>query len=154
MEKFLRIYRGVIASGNRFQSVFLLIVRLYWGWSFFSTGMGKLGHIDQIAHYFQTLSIPFPLLNAYMVGWTECLGGAFLLLGLASRVAAIPLMMAMVVAFLTAEIESVKMLFSDPDMFTSRTPFLYLFASVIIFSFGPGVFSIDEVLERTLFKKK
>lgn len=152
MQSFMRIYRGVIRFGNRFQSVFLLIVRLYWGWSFFSGGMAKLSNIDQIAHYFQTLHIPFSTLNAHLAAWTECLGGALLLLGLASRVAAIPLIFTMLVAYLTAETSALKMLFSNPDMFTSRSPFLFLFASVIVFTFGPGFFSVDELLERKVFK--
>ena len=47
------------------QSVFLLIIRLYWGWQFFQTGMGKLENIHQD---YRLLSKP-----GYSVPNTECL---------------------------------------------------------------------------------
>ena len=35
---------------------------------------------------------------------------------------------------------------SDPDKFTGATPFLFLFAVVIIFLFGPGKLSLDALV--------
>ncbi|MDQ3198094.1 MAG: hypothetical protein M3Q46_02700 [Verrucomicrobiota bacterium] len=39
-------------------------------------------------------------------------------------------------------------IFSDPDKFTSAAPFLFLFAVVIIFVCGPGLFSVDALLAK------
>ncbi|OUS72342.1 quinol oxidase [Pseudoalteromonas sp. A601] len=47
------------------------------------------------------LGLPFPDLLAFLAGWSEFLGGWFLLLGLFTRVITIPLMFTMVVAATT-----------------------------------------------------
>ncbi len=50
----------VAGLGDNLQSILLLIIRLYWGWSFFQTGKGKLMNLDRTASYFATLNIrPF-----------------------------------------------------------------------------------------------
>lgn len=129
------------------QSFVLLVIRLFWGWQFFLTGKGKLMNLDRTAGYFESLHIPLPKLNALMAGTTECVGGLLLLVGLFSRIISVPLTCVMMVAYLTAESDALKSLFSDSDKFTGAEPFLFLFACVIIFAFGPGKISLD-----TLFK--
>src|SRR5687767_4434203 len=52
----------------RLQHVFLLVVRLYWGWQFFLTGRGKLMNIERTADFLNSLGIPLPTLNAYAAG--------------------------------------------------------------------------------------
>ncbi len=138
---------NLLAAGARhLQSPFLLAVRLYWGWSFFQTGKGKLINHAQVTEFFTSLHLPMPGLNAWMAGATECLGGLLLLAGLASRVTAIPLTVTMIVAYLTADFETVKNIFTEPDKFTAADPFLFLLASVIVLAFGPGAFSLDRLL--------
>jgi putative oxidoreductase len=44
------------------------------------------------------LGLPFPDLLAFLAGWSEFLGGWFLLLGLLTRIVAIPLMFTMIIA--------------------------------------------------------
>jgi len=141
-------YRCLVVGASYLQSPLLLIIRLYWGWQFFETGKGKLGDIPKVSGFFATLGIPFPTLNAYMAGTTECVGGLFLLLGLASRLTCIPLMFTLSVAYVTAENEALRSFFSDPDKFVTATPFLFLFAVVIVFVFGPGLFSVDGLLKK------
>ena len=147
---FTRGYRRLIAVASVFQSPVLLALRLYWGWQFFGDGKGKLLHLKNIADYFGQLQIPFPYFNACLASATECVGGLLLLAGLGSRLVALPLMFTMIIAFLTAEIDKVKHIFSDPDKFVAADPFLYLLASVIILVFGPGVFSLDWLIARRL----
>ncbi|MEK7951321.1 DoxX family protein [Luteolibacter soli] len=136
------------ALAGRAQSPLLLAIRLYWGWEFFLTGKGKLANLEQTADFFKGLSIPFPTMNAVLAGTTECAGGLLLLAGLASRVVAVPLIFTMVVAYLTADMEAVKGIFSDPDSFVSAAPFLFLLASLLVLVFGPGVFSLDHLIAR------
>ncbi len=150
LTKIVSLVRGghalLIAGANYLPSPFLLAVRLYWGWSFFQTGKGKLLNHAQVTEFFTSLNIPLPGLNAYMAGATECFGGLLLLLGLASRLTVIPLIVTMIVAYLTAEIGTVKNIWSEPDKFTAADPFLFLFASVIVLAFGPGAFSLDRLI--------
>src|SRR5471032_1268673 len=127
-----RAYSLLVAGASLLQCPLLLIIRLYWGWQFFETGKGKLGDIPKVSGYFTTLGIPFPTLNAYMAGTTECVGGLLLLLGLASRLTCIPLMFTLTVAYVTADNEALRSVFSDPDKFVTATPFLFLFAVVIV----------------------
>ncbi|MES2598881.1 MAG: DoxX family protein [Verrucomicrobiota bacterium] len=126
----------------------LLGIRLYWGYQFFLTGKGKLGNLEGTTGFFTELGLPFPKLNAIMAGSTECLGGLLLLAGLFSRVISVPLIFTMIVAYLTAHLDVVKTIWSDPDAFVTAPPFLFLLASLIVLTFGPGKFSVDELLRR------
>lgn len=130
------------------RSPVLLAMRLFWGWQFVQTGWGKLMHLERTAGYFQSLNIPAPQLNAIMAGGTECFGGLLLIAGLYARVASLPLIATMVVAYATAEHEALAAIISDPDKFTSAAPFLFLLTSVVVLAFGPGIFSIDHLLNR------
>jgi len=140
------IYRWIITIASNLQHVFLLVIRLYWGWQFHLTGLGKLHDIPKVTGFFQSLGIPAPGLNAWLAGSTECLGGLFLLLGLASRVSTVPLIFTMVIAYLTASPDAVKHIFSKPDEFLSADPFLFMLAAVIVWLFGPGAFSVDGLI--------
>lgn len=141
-------YRRVIAFGDALRSPLLLAIRLYWGWQFFQAGLGKLGNLSGTTSFFQELGIPFPGVNAVLASTTECVGGLFLLLGFASRLVAVPLIITMIVAYITADLDAVKAIVSDSDQFVTATPFLFLLASLIVLVFGPGKFSVDHLLAR------
>ncbi len=145
-----KAYALLIRIASSLQSPVLFVVRLYWGWSFFQTGKGKLSDLSKVTAFFTDLGIPFPGFNAFLAGTTECVGGLLLLAGLASRVTTIPLIVTMVVAYITADSEALKNIFSEPDKFLTADPFLFLFASVLVLVFGPGVFSLDYLLGRKL----
>lgn len=139
---------GLIKAGGFFKDVLLLIVRLWWGWSFFVTGWGKLLNLDRTAAFFAELGLPFPQLNAAAAGGVECVGGLLLLVGLGSRAASVPLAFTMLVAYATADREALGSIVSNPDAFTGAAPFLFLFAALLIFAFGPGRYSVDAFLAR------
>ena len=143
---------GILAKiGSVLQSPLLLAIRLYWGWQFFVDGRGKFQHLDNVTKYFASLNIPMPRLNVMMAAGTQMACGLLLAAGLLSRFASIPLIGVMCVAYLTAESDSLHTIFSDPDKFVTRDPFLFLYAAVLIFAFGPGKLSLDALLFR---KKK
>lgn len=128
------------------QSPLLLVIRLYWGWSFAQSGWGKLMNLDRTAEFFESLSIPLPKLNAIMAASTELFGGALLALGLFARPASIPLAGTMVVAYLTAHREELMAIFSDTDKFLEAAPFTFLLASLLVLAFGPGKLSLDHLI--------
>lgn len=130
------------------QSPLLLVIRLYWGISFALTGWGKLTHLDRTAAYFADLHLPLPKLNALMAGSTECFGGALLALGLFARPVSVPLAFTMAVAYATADREALMAITGDPDKFVTASPFLFLFASLVVLAFGPGKISLDALLGR------
>ena len=144
---------GLLATlGGWLQPVLLLVIRGWWGWSFFLTGKGKLMNLDRTTGFFQSLNIPHPHLNAIMAGCTECFGGLFLLLGLGSRVLTIPLIFTMCIAYVTAEHDALKAIFTDPDKFVSAAPFEFMLCAVIVLVFGPGVFSLDWLIGKKFSK--
>jgi len=128
---------------SHLQSPFLLAVRLYWGWQFFQTGLGKLMHIPKVVGFFTTLGIPFPAFNAYFVSSLECVGGALLFVGLGSRIIALPLTIDMLVAYIAADREALFSIFSDPGKFYAADPYTFCFAALLVLIFGPGKISMD-----------
>jgi len=146
MPTLINLYQLLIRVANSLQSPFLLAIRLYWGWQFAQTGWGKLGDINKVTNFFTTLGIPAPALNAWFVSGLEFFGGILLILGLGSRLIALPLVIDMIVAYLTADREALVKIFSDPDKFYAAAPFTFLFASLIVLIFGPGRFSLDGLL--------
>jgi putative oxidoreductase len=121
-----KLYRWLITIGNALRSPVLLLIRLFWGWQFFLTGKGKLMDLSKPTQYFDSLGIPFPHAQAILVACTECFGGLLLLVGLASRLVSVPLMILLTVAYITTESEAVRSILTDPDKFTSAAPFLFL----------------------------
>lgn len=136
------------AIASWLQSPLLLIIRLYWGWSFAQTGWGKLHHLEKTVSYFESLQIPMPKLNAIAAGMTECGGGILLALGLFARPISVPLIFTMIVAYITADNEALHAITSDPDKFVSAAPFQFLLAAVLVLAFGPGKLSLDALLFR------
>ncbi len=144
--KLISLLSRFTAAAAWLQSPLLLVLRLYWGLQFVQTGFGKLTHLAGTTSYFADLGIPLPGVNAALAGATECGCGALLAAGLLARVAAVPLIVTMAVAYLTAEHAALAAIWRNPDGFTSATPFLYLLASLVVLSFGPGAFSLDRLL--------
>jgi putative oxidoreductase len=141
-----KLYELLICFANTLQSPFLLFVRVYWGWQLVQTGWGKLGDINKVINFFTSLGIPAPALNAWFVSGLELAGGIILLLGLGSRLIALPLSIDMIVAYITADREALASILSAPDKFYAAAPYTFLMASLIVLIFGPGKFSVDAVL--------
>ncbi len=150
---YLRLVASLNTAGTLLQPILLFLIRLWWGWSFFLTGKGKLQHLERTAEFFASLHIPQAKLNAAIAGSVECGGGLLLLLGLFSRIATVPLIFTLLVAYATAEREALFSIVSDTDKFTSATPFLFLLAVLIIFAFGPGKLSVDALIDRWLRRR-
>jgi putative oxidoreductase len=154
MQTLTNLYGLLIRVANSLQSPFLLFVRLYWGWQFAQTGWGKLGDINKVINFFTSLGIPAPALNAWFVSGLELVGGILLILGLGSRLIALPLAIDMIVAYITADREALSKFLSDPDKFTAAAPYTFLFASLMVLIFGPGRFSLDAMLTGKFTGKK
>lgn len=143
---FENCYRMLNRAGEALQSPFLLLVQLYWGWQFIQTGWSKLNNIPKVTGFFTELGIPFPGLNAHFIASLEFAGGILLVLGLASRLIAVPLTINMLVAYITADREALFSVISDPDKFYAAAPYTFLVASLIVLIFGPGKFAVDGLI--------
>ncbi|MDH5600393.1 MAG: DoxX family protein [Gammaproteobacteria bacterium] len=84
-----------------------LLLRIFLAPIFIIAGYGKLTALENTAYYFgEILGMPAPMLMAFLAGATEFFGGIALLIGLATRWFALPLMMTMMVAAGTAHWEN------------------------------------------------
>lgn len=139
-------YGLFVRLGDWFSSYFLLVIRLFWGILFCLAGYGKLTHIEQITQFFDSLALPYASYNAYLVAWCEFIGGLCLAIGFGARIFTIPLIIIMLTAYATAHREAVIVIFENPDIFVREAPFPFLFATLTVFCFGPGKFSLDRKL--------
>jgi putative oxidoreductase len=133
---------------SKLQPLFLLAVRLYWGWQLIQSGWGKLHHLSNVTQFFVSLNLPMPAQTAVFISCVEFFGGIFLALGLLSRLTALVLTVNMIVAYITADREALMSVFSDPDKFYAAAPYTFLIASLIILMFGPGKIALDTLLDR------
>lgn len=133
-----------VAARLRFLPPFL--ARVAVGVVFISTGWGKLHNLEQIVDFFRQLGIPAPEVQAPFVATTELVGGALILLGLGARLAAIPLMITMVVATLTAVWPQAENLVD----LLGKVEILYFVLFAWIAVAGPGAVSVDALLARHL----
>jgi putative oxidoreductase len=139
-------YGWFVRSASACQSPVLLAVRLYWGWQFWQSGWGKLQDIPKVVDYFTSLGVPFPAFNAPFIAALEAGGGILLLLGLGSRLIALPLFFDMIMAFVMGDREALRSIISDPDKFYAAAPYTFLVACLLILVFGPGKLSLDALI--------
>lgn len=148
-----KAYQYLIYFGGLLKSPILLLCRLYWGTLFLLSGWGKLSDIDSFAQLLSNYHFPVHHFFAYLAATTELIGGIFLVLGFASRLVAIPLIITMLTAYATVHSEALSTLLSHPKDFVGEAPFNFLLTSLLVLAFGPGRFSIDYMLEKWLFNR-
>jgi putative oxidoreductase len=122
-----------------------LFARVTVGWVFLLSGWGKLHNLPQVTENFIGWGIPFPQVLTPFVSGVEFFGGLFLLLGLLTRISAGALGITMIVAIESAkwaDVDSLETLLGF-DEFEYLALFLWLAVA------GPGVLSLDHVLQRT-----
>ncbi len=145
MELVTKLSQKMLVLAKKLDWVALLVARLTVGILFVSTGWGKVHSLDKVTDFFAELHIPAPGFNAVLASYTELVCGALLVIGLASRLASIPLVVTMVVALVTAKATEIHGL---PDLF-GEVEWTYLAILLVITALGPGALSVD-----TLFAKK
>lgn len=142
MVPFRKLHREFSGLTSYLQDIALLAARLTLAYGFYDPAMQKWSNIGNVAHWFESLGIPMPLLNAYMAATTELVGVILLTLGLLTRLIALPLMVVMLVAIFTVHIGNG---FSCGDN-GFEIPFYYLLFLLIFLSHGPGKASLDHYL--------
>src|SRR5438067_13775731 len=103
MDTVLRVRTSLLATAGRLSWLPPTLARLAVGVVFAGTGWGKLHNLDKITAFFTDLGIPAPGFNALMAASAELVCGVLILVGLFTRLAAIPLMVVMLVAIVTAK---------------------------------------------------
>ncbi len=100
---FLLQLQSLLDKTKSFSFLAPLLIRIFLAPVFIMAGYGKLVDLESTAYYFgEILGMPAPMLMATMAGLAEFVGGIAILIGLATRWFAIPLMFTMLVAAATA----------------------------------------------------
>jgi putative oxidoreductase len=144
MNRLTELAEKALTLVKKTDSVALLLARLTIGLEFMGTGWGKVNHLDKITAYFgDDLHIPMPRFNAVLASYTELVCGTLLFFGIASRLSAIPLIVTMTVALVTAKAHEIH----DPFDLVGELEWAYIAILVVIVSVGPGKLSVDGLIK-------
>ena len=121
-----------------------ILIRLMVGGVFLSEGIQKFLFPDQLGvGRFATIGLPSPELLAPLVGSIEIVCGALVLLGLVTRIAAVPLLVVMTVAIATTKWP----MFADRGFWVmaheARTDWSMWLGSLFLLIVGAGPWSLD-----------
>jgi len=125
-----------------------LVARVVVGAVFLWSGWGKLGDLPTVIDNFVGWGIPFPKILAPFVAGVEFAGGILLLLGLFTRIAAVPLVIVMIVAIISAKWDEIDSLETLLEFDESAYLALFLWLAIA----GPGLISLDHLLQRSVRK--
>ena len=124
----------------------LLLLRASAGALFTCTGWEATHHLVDVTAFFAELRIPWPALSAAVAGYAELVCGAHLVIGLASRLATVPLLVCMIVAIVTAKAAKIHGL---RDLLM-QVEFAYALLLVALPVLGPGQVSLDALVVRRM----
>ncbi|WP_423128844.1 DoxX family protein [Gaoshiqia sp. Z1-71] len=126
-----------------------IIIRLIVGAVFLSEGIQKYLFPAVLgAGRFEKIGLPFPDFLGPFVGAFEILCGAFMLLGLFTRLVSIPTIIIMLVAISTTKTDILVNQGIWEMLHASRTDWSMLLGSIFLFIKGGGCWSIDKKLMK------
>lgn len=120
--------------------------RIALGHVFFFAGWGKLGNLDRVTGFFESIGIPMASIQAPFVSGLEFIGGLCLLLGLGTRLFSALLAFTMVVAIYTTQLSDFEGL---GDLF-GNSEFLYILLFFFLMVKGAGKVSFDSFLSKKM----
>jgi len=128
----------------------ILLVRISVGLIFFTQGVLKFIDPNMGVNRFTRIGFSHPALTAHFVGAFEVVCGALVLLGLVTRIAAIPLFVVICTAIATTKLPELSrpsqgfwFMVSD-----ARTDFSMLMSLLFLIAAGGGCWSLDALLTR------
>jgi putative oxidoreductase len=126
-----------------------VIIRILVAWVFLAEGIQKFLFSDALGiGRFIKIGIPAPEIMAPFVGIVEIVCGAFILFGLLTRLAAIPLIIDMLVAISTTKIPILLQKGFWAMAHEARVDFSMILGSIFLLIVGSGGWSIDNIRER------
>jgi putative oxidoreductase len=125
----------------------VILIRLMVGAVFLSEGLQKFLRPDSVgAGRFATIGFPNPEFVAQFVGTFEVTCGTLILLGLLTRLAAIPTIAIMLVAVATTKVPILQEQGFWSMAHEARTDWSMLLGSIFLLSVGAGPWSLDASL--------
>lgn len=119
-----------------------LFLRLIFGGMFIYAGWMKISAYDVMLGGFGKMLGLGPVLELNLVIFAEFVCGILIVIGLVTRLAVIPILITMIVAFFVAHAN---------DLFVMKQlPFVYMLLCLVVFILGSGRYSLD----RLVFKNR
>ena len=126
-----------------------ILIRWLVGWVFMSEGIQKFLFPAALGvGRFTKIGIPAPRFFGPFVGVVEIVCGALLIVGLATRLASIPLLIDILVAIATTKIPMLSKSGFWATMHEARTDFCVLLGLIFLLIVGSGTLSFDEHLSH------
>jgi putative oxidoreductase len=122
-------------------------IRLAVGAIFATQGLLKYIDPNMGLNRFTRIGFPFPAFTAHFVGTLEMAFGVLVLLGLWTRLAAVPLLIVISTAIVTTKLPELSRASQGFWFMVSdaRTDFAMLCSLLFLIGAGPGLFSLDAV---------
>ena len=148
------MYRSTIAKlMNPAAPASVVLVRLLVGGVFLSEGVQKFVFPVALGvGRFIKIGIPVPAVTAPFVGAVEIVCGLLLVVGLITRLAAIPLIIDMLVAIATTKIPLLIKSGFWTMAHEARTDYSMILGTVFLLLVGSGPVSLDRWLNRKVLK--
>lgn len=130
----------------------VVFIRLAVGLVFFTQGLLKYIDPNMGVNRFTKIGFPHPYFTAHFVGTFEMICGFLVLVGLLTRLAAIPLLIVICTALATTKIPELHHLNQGFWFMVSdaRTDFSMLMSLLLLLRSGGGLWSVDARLSRLI----
>jgi putative oxidoreductase len=138
--------RALLRAADQLRPLPPLLLRAVVGVAFVQTGWAKLHNLEGFTAFFDQLGIPLAGVQAPLVAGLELAGGALLVIGLGTRIAAALLSGVMLVAMATAIWPGL----ASWHHLLGTVEAIYFATLVYLAVHGAGAISLDNLLARRI----
>lgn len=120
-------------------SFLILTLRIFFGIMLMVHGLGKMIHFQELSQTFPDIMGFGSYMSLMVTIFVEFCCSLFLIFGLLVRIAIIPMMITMAVAFFDVH---------DANFPEGELSFIYLILLLVLYITGPGKYSIDYLIDK------
>ena len=130
---------------DRAISLILFLIRLFFGIMFFMHGVDKMQNFNELSDTFPSVLGFGSYMTLMLAIFCEFACSLFLITGLLTRIILLPMILSMAVAFFDVH---------DAMMPQGELSLIYLVVFFGLFFTGPGRYSLDYLIDKSLKKKE